>query len=922
MNTSPLRVRFEADLRELVEGFSGANEEVRRVTTGLKKSIEDALVDGSDLAGERMQSLVEDIDETRDSLKNATDPMAGLAKGFKDVAEAAKVGKEAMDDAGRAAVAAGQSFAGAGAGARTATQPIIETGEAARKTRSGFLGVLDTLVQYRQEQVRQGRMARFFANELTSILPAAAGASTGLRGFLGLLIEGAVGGLSFGFALEAVKLAFHWLSTTMNKSSEEAKAWADIVTRHTLQARDAWRDFYESLESPQLRAMGVLRRMEQAWETDIRAQEKIIRDNDLASGWSKFWQVITPGDDHFQRMEKAHREIWRLKGLQAAEKDNPEVAEARRREVKHAEEAIQRELITITARGQSERFQIEAEWYRRVADMKASTPPEIQATKAFQDKLLAMEEEKNERLRALTERFTAERRAIQMRAALIDADAVTRIDEQARAARAEASAAYALAERHHDTEAMNVAEMRIALANTERNEALRALREQQAEAANALQLERALAQSKAESADAEPEQTGRSLALQTAVLAAFGVEREAILRRMTAQVDEATAVERANVLKIRAAEEAIAMAKLEFDLQHAIRQDKEGSNQAEIDLIFQRIIARQEDYEHWKKTEAAKRGDEDAARDLERRKQAQGPAKKENRDAIRAAREAYDAEYQMIEDLHTRGLILEDEYRARLADASERYYAVELANMQGFAADAFGVYQSMTQSIAQNWGLGIQQMIDGGYRFQDFWRNLWLSVARAFSQAMGQMFSEWVATLARKMAVAVKAAAAEVALTAKKTATVVATEQAEADAVVSANAAKAATGAGASQSSIPWIGPALAIAAMAAMFAAVMAYKKKSAAGGYDIPAGVNPLVQAHGEEMVLPANVAKPLRGLLARMGPEGDGAPQNAPLPVQVTVQAMDGASVMRVLNSNEGKAALLRAVQDAQRDGRLGR
>ncbi len=48
-----------------------------------------------------------------------------------------------------------------------------------------------------------------------------------------------------------------------------------------------------------------------------------------------------------------------------------------------------------------------------------------------------------------------------------------------------------------------------------------------------------------------------------------------------------------------------------------------------------------------------------------------------------------------------------------------------------------------------------------------------------------------------------------------------------------------------------------------------MAMSRKSAAGGYDIPSGVNPVTQLHEEEMVLPS----PLANAVRRMAGEGEG-------------------------------------------------
>jgi tape measure domain-containing protein len=92
---------------------------------------------------------------------------------------------------------------------------------------------------------------------------------------------------------------------------------------------------------------------------------------------------------------------------------------------------------------------------------------------------------------------------------------------------------------------------------------------------------------------------------------------------------------------------------------------------------------------------------------------------------------------------------------------------------------------------------------------------------------------------------------------------------------ITMSAAKAGAGAAESQASIPYVGPILAIAAMAAITAAVMGLGSgiKSAAGGYDIPAGLNPVTQLHAEEMVLPAEQANAIREM-TRSG-AGGGAP-----------------------------------------------
>ena len=87
---------------------------------------------------------------------------------------------------------------------------------------------------------------------------------------------------------------------------------------------------------------------------------------------------------------------------------------------------------------------------------------------------------------------------------------------------------------------------------------------------------------------------------------------------------------------------------------------------------------------------------------------------------------------------------------------------------------------------------------------------------------------------------------------------------------IGADAAKAGSGAASSVASIPYVGPVLAIAALASVMAAVMGAQSKvpSAAKGFDIPAGMNPLTQLHEQEMVLPAEIANTVRGLAGAGG------------------------------------------------------
>jgi hypothetical protein len=83
------------------------------------------------------------------------------------------------------------------------------------------------------------------------------------------------------------------------------------------------------------------------------------------------------------------------------------------------------------------------------------------------------------------------------------------------------------------------------------------------------------------------------------------------------------------------------------------------------------------------------------------------------------------------------------------------------------------------------------------------------------------------------------------------------------------DAYQAAAGAFKAVVSIPYVGPVLAPIAAGAAFAGVMAFDVLSAEGGFDIPSGMNPMVQTHENEMILPADIAMPLREMLAVQNP-----------------------------------------------------
>lgn len=109
---------------------------------------------------------------------------------------------------------------------------------------------------------------------------------------------------------------------------------------------------------------------------------------------------------------------------------------------------------------------------------------------------------------------------------------------------------------------------------------------------------------------------------------------------------------------------------------------------------------------------------------------------------------------------------------------------------------------------------------------------------------------------------------------------------------------------------IPMVGPFLAPAMAVAATGAVLGFAGHvaSARGGYDIPAGVNPMTQLHEREMVLPQKQADAVRQMAEGGGPGGS-------TPFELHIHALDGKSVERVFREN-GKH-LVSALQNQYRN-----
>lgn len=237
-------------------------------------------------------------------------------------------------------------------------------------------------------------------------------------------------------------------------------------------------------------------------------------------------------------------------------------------------------------------------------------------------------------------------------------------------------------------------------------------------------------------------------------------------------------------------------------------------------------------------------------------------------------------------------------------------------------------FGGLTDRISSLWDKGIQSMMNGTLTWKNASNAIMTEMAGFFIQKMvTEPLREYMIGLSRRMAIKMgfiqTETAAEVAGQAAQTGAVVAGEGAKTAAtsvgvfariglkimetiksiMMSAWEAMAKT-----MASIPFpVNIALGVAAFAGV--AALVGKVASARGGYDIPAGVNPMTQLHEEEMVLPKQHANTIRALGKSMANGGFGSGgENTAQPVifSPTIQAWDSKDVRRYFKKHGSEIA----------------
>lgn len=193
--------------------------------------------------------------------------------------------------------------------------------------------------------------------------------------------------------------------------------------------------------------------------------------------------------------------------------------------------------------------------------------------------------------------------------------------------------------------------------------------------------------------------------------------------------------------------------------------------------------------------------------------------------------------------------------------------------------------KNVWQQAQQQMGQAFTAMLTRAQSFRQAMGGLFSSIRQTFVQEMvSKPLAALVGRFAKEGAMWLANGTRQIAAQTATSAAVTGIKKVETTENVGMNAIQAAAEAFKAMAGIPYVGPILAVGAAAAAMAAVYGLMSgmggggsststtttriPSAAGGWDIPAGINPLTQLHENEMVLPAEHAQTIREMAGQQG------------------------------------------------------
>jgi hypothetical protein len=211
-------------------------------------------------------------------------------------------------------------------------------------------------------------------------------------------------------------------------------------------------------------------------------------------------------------------------------------------------------------------------------------------------------------------------------------------------------------------------------------------------------------------------------------------------------------------------------------------------------------------------------------------------------------------------------------------------------------------YKQLANTITSATDQMLAGVLQGTQTWQQAMTRLFDNLALTFiEKTVNKMITGWIVGEGVKTSATVAGDAARTASNTAAAGAGLAEQAISGQKSVGMSAGQAAASVYADVAAIPYVGWLLAPPAAAAAFVAVEAFGAGfSAEGGFDIPAGTNPVVQTHAREMILPEEHADTIRSLKGSGG-GGD---------THLHVHAVDANSVRRLfMDSGDAVAASLK-------------
>lgn len=280
-----------------------------------------------------------------------------------------------------------------------------------------------------------------------------------------------------------------------------------------------------------------------------------------------------------------------------------------------------------------------------------------------------------------------------------------------------------------------------------------------------------------------------------------------------------------------------------------------------------------------------------------------------NLDALRQKEALYAADPVNLKKTQDAEIALAAQQQQQLTQVTAKGEQDRARLEQQAATQAEALWRTRIGTVVSSFGQQMLGLINRTQTWSGAFTALMNSAETAAMNAAGKIVTNWIAGEITKTTASQGQSVIRRTVSAVEALFGIGQQKVAATSNIAASAAAAGAAGVASAAAIPITGWAMAPAAGAMDFAAAMSFAPAIAASaGFDIPAGMNPVVQAHQEEMILPARIANPLRSMIATNTTAANN--NSGATPGQAgggdvhhhwNVQAADAHSFQRMLESN---------------------